>query len=705
MRILSVDDNAENRYLIEAVGRAHGFEVSSAHDGLAALEELGRQSFDLIVSDVLMPGMDGFQLCHEVKNRERTRHIPFIFYTATYTARQDEDLGLSLGASRYVLKPVAPADFVAIIEDVLGEAQRGETAVPEVEPRAAGDYLKAYNSRLFRKLDRKIEQLEVARSGLQELLEARDREIAERKRAEVERERMEGALRQSEERFRRAILEAPIPITIHAEGGRIIQMNRAWQEQSGYSAAELSTTDDWVEKAHAGLAPNEKEDVRKLYGPESGTDRCELPIRTASGELRTWVFSSAPLGPMPDGSRMVITMAMDFTERRTLERQLAQAQKMEAIGQLAGGVAHDFNNLLTVISGYSDLLLKSLAEMDPAARQVKEIAQAADRAAALTRRLLAFSREQILEPANVDINAVVRESASLLRRLIGEDVEIRIALADEEMRALVDTGQLVQVIMNLAVNARDAMPAGGILTIETAATDFGPEYAQAHPAVAAGPYVQLAISDTGTGMDRATLARIFEPFFTTKGPGAGTGLGLSTVYGIVKQSNGHVSVYSEPGRGTSFRVFLPRVFEGAAAEAVAPPPARSAGTETVLVVEDEPALRTLIREILRRAGYRVIDAANGSEALLACERSSAGIALMITDLVMPGMNGCELAQRLAPLRPEMKVLYMSGYGSHAALASGVLVGHEHFIQKPFTPGALAEKVRYALDSGGANGPA
>jgi PAS domain S-box-containing protein len=697
MRILSVDDNAENRYLIEAVGRAHGFEVCSAHNGLAALEELEKRSFDLIVSDVLMPEMDGFQLCHEVKSHERTRHIPFVFYTATYTARQDKELGLSLGASRYVLKPVDPDEFVAMIEEVIAEAQRGGSAVPEMTPKGAAGYLKDYNARLVAKLDHKIEQLQTARNELQAPLEARDREIAERQRAEAEREKMEDALRQSEDRFRRAILEAPIPIMIHAEDGRIIQMNRAWQEQSGYSAGDLSTIGDWAEKARAGLRPDGNKDIEGLYALESATDGCELPIRTASGQLRTWVFSSARLGPMPGGGRTAITMAMDSTERRSLERQLAQAQKMEAIGQLAGGVAHDFNNLLTVISGYSNLLLESLAEIDPAAQQVKEIALAADRAAALTRRLLAFSRTQILEPANVDINSVVRESASMLRRLIGEDVEIRIALAAEEMRALVDPGQLVQIIMNLAVNARDAMPNGGVLTIETAAAELGPEYAQTHPAVAAGAYVQLAIGDTGAGMDQATLARIFEPFFTTKGPGAGTGLGLSSAYGIVKQSNGHISVYSELGRGTSFHVYLPRVFEPAEAKAARTSTAPAPGTETVLLVEDDPSVWKLMREMLHRAGYEVIEAANGAEALLACERSSAGIALMITDLVMPGINGWELAKRLAPLRPEMKVLYMSGYSNHAALASGVLDRHEFFIQKPFTPGALAEKIRRVLD--------
>jgi PAS domain S-box-containing protein len=697
MRILSVDDNAENLYLIDRLVCAHGHEVASAHNGLEALAVLERQPFDLIVSDILMPEMDGFQLCHEVKSRERTHHIPFIFYTATYTSKQDEELALSLGASRFVVKPTDPEEFMAIVQEVIQAAHRDVSPVPAAGQKGTLDYLKAYTARLVSKLDHKIEQLETARNELQSLLEARDREIEQRRRAEEELKGTEAALRESEERFRRAILEAPVPIMIHAEGGRIEHLNRAWQVQSGYSAADLQSTSDWARKACSASEPGTTGDDAGLSALERLTDGCEIPIRTASGRLRTWAFDSASLGLAPDGRRLVITMAMDVTERRSLEQQLAQAQKMEAIGQLAGGVAHDFNNMLTVISGYSELLLRSLSEIDPAAQHVKEIAQAAGRAAALTRQLLAFSRKQVLQLSNVDINSVIRESENMLRRLIGEDVEIRIACASEEMRAMVDAGQLAQVVMNLAVNARDAMPQGGLLTIETSAVELGPQHAHAQPAVEAGQYVQLAIRDTGIGMDKATLAHIFEPFFTTKGPGAGTGLGLCTVYGIVKQSNGHIQVDSEPGRGTAFRIYLPRVF-GPPKTAAAPAPAVPArGSETVLLVEDEPSLRELAREILRRAGYKVIDAANGGEALLACEKSRGEIALMITDLVMPGMSGQELAQRLALLRPEMKVLYMSGYSSHAAMASGAFQGRDGFIQKPFSPHDLADKVRRILD--------
>ncbi len=302
----------------------------------------------------------------------------------------------------------------------------------------------------------------------------------------TEKREMEVALQQSEERFRRAILDAPMPIMIHAEDGRIVQINQAWSDLSGYTAEELPTMEEWVRKACAGAGQEVREKVQNVYSLETRQKGWEIPIRTKSGETRTWSFSSAPLGRLSGGSRAVITVAMDVTERHSLEQQLAQAQKMEAIGLLAGGVAHDFNNLLTVISGYANLLIESLGELDPATQQLKEIAGAAERAAALTRQLLAFGRKQVLQPANVDINAAVHDSERMLRRLIGEDIEIRMALAADEMRTLVDPGQLAQVIMNLAINARDAMPAGGTLTIETAGAELGAEFTAAHPTIAPG---------------------------------------------------------------------------------------------------------------------------------------------------------------------------------------------------------------------------
>jgi PAS domain S-box-containing protein len=382
----------------------------------------------------------------------------------------------------------------------------------------------------------------------------------------------------------------------------------------------------------------------------------------------------------------------------TTEAQLRQAQKMEAIGQLAGGISHDFNNLLTVIAGYCALALKEVPVEDPLSTHLGEIKKAGDRAAGLTRQLLAFSRKQIMQPEVLSLNRVVTEIETMLQRLIGESVELSTSQDARLGTVKADPGQIEQVIMNLVINARDAMPRGGKLTIETANVELDEEYARHHVSVAPGSYVMLAVSDTGTGMDPATQARVFEPFFTTKAPGKGTGLGLSTVFGIVKQSGGNIWIYSEIGRGTSFKIYLPRVDEAAQAYRRIPERAESLqGTETVLVLEDDNNLRRLSRTILNLFGYQVLEASSGAEAMALCESHAGPIHLLATDVVMPGMSGGEAAERLAQLRPEMKVLFMSGYTDDIIVHQGVLDPGANFIQKPFGPDDLARKVREVLE--------
>ena len=380
-----------------------------------------------------------------------------------------------------------------------------------------------------------------------------------------------------------------------------------------------------------------------------------------------------------------------------LEKQLQQAQKMEAVGHLAGGVAHDFNNLLGVILGYSELLLANPAIQGAPHNQLLEIKKAGERAANLTRQLLAFSRKQIIEPVVLDLNSLIADMSKLLRRLIGEDIELVTALAPNLGRVKADHGQVEQVIMNLAVNARDAMPHGGRLTIETANVDLDAEYARKHVTVQPGPYVLLAVSDTGVGMDEATLARIFEPFFTTKEAGKGTGLGLSTVYGIVKQSGGNIWVYSEPGRGTTFKIYLPRVTMPVTAQRAVEKAATPGGNETLLVVEDAEAMRKMSCEFLASRGYTVLEANNGADALALAEKHP-HIHMLIADLVMPGMNGRELAQQLCARNPRLRVLYVSGYTGDAVVRMGILEGAAAFLQKPFTLHGLACKVREILDA-------
>jgi PAS domain S-box-containing protein len=390
----------------------------------------------------------------------------------------------------------------------------------------------------------------------------------------------------------------------------------------------------------------------------------------------------------------------DVTERRALEQQLRQSQKMEAVGRLAGGIAHDFNNLLMVISGYSEFLLDRLGP-DPALRgPAQEIASASQRASSLTRQLLAFSRKQMLAPKILDLNGVVTENLKMLTRVIGEDIDLLMVPASSLGAVRADAGQIDQVIMNLAVNARDAMPSGGKLTIETSNVSLDEEYARLHAPVRAGEYVMLSISDTGLGMDSETQSHIFEPFFTTKGP-KGTGLGLSTVYGIVKQSGGYIWVYSEPGKGSTFKIYLPRVAERVEpAQVVVPeePAFTAPGTETILLAEDEANLRYLARQFLEKQGYRVIEAADGAIAMQIAVAHEGVIHLLLTDVIMPGMNGRELAQRISEIRPNTKVLYMSGYTENVIGHNGTLDADVRLLQKPFTLRDLKSKVREVLDS-------
>jgi len=400
------------------------------------------------------------------------------------------------------------------------------------------------------------------------------------------------------------------------------------------------------------------------------------------------------------GVTFVGGIARDITNRKRLEAQFLQAQKMEAIGALAGGVAHDFNNMLNVINGYSELLLDDFQKDDPKRNDLEQIRQAGQRAASLTSQLLAFSRKQILNPEILYLNDVIAEMSTMLRRLIGEDIEFACLTQPDLGLVNADSGQIQQIIMNLVVNARDAMPQGGKLTIETKNVDLDEDNNRMPAKMPAGPYVMLAISDNGIGMDAQTQARIFEPFFTTKGQGKGTGLGLSTVYGIVKQSNGFIWAYSEPGKGTTFQVYFPRVADKAAQSKSddGKEERRLQGTGNVLIVEDESSVRALASRILRERGYHVLEAENGTEALRTAEEFAGEIHLLLTDVVMPQMAGSELVSRIEAIRPGIKVLYASGYTNDAVVCHGTRDSKVAFLQKPFTPDALACKVGEVIDS-------
>lgn len=447
---------------------------------------------------------------------------------------------------------------------------------------------------------------------------------------------------------------------------------------------------------------------RAFHGLDAPCPLCTNEIILAKRhETHRWEHQNHALGRTfsahdriirwPDGRDVRLELAFDITEQKRLEEQLQAVQKLEAVGQLAGGVAHDFNNLLSVILSYARFVLEGLKEGDPIYRDVLEIEKAGERAASLTRQLLAFSRKQVLEPQILDLNQTLAGMEHMLRRLVGENIEIQQILNPDLGWVKADPGQLEQVIMNLAVNARDAMPTGGKLTIETANVELDARYAREHAVVTPGSYVLLAITDTGSGMDEATRRRLFEPFFTTKGRGKGTGLGLSTSYGIVKQSDGYIWGYSEPGQGSSFKVYLPRLMDDASpATTDLETEASTEGTETILVVEDDEVVGNVAARMLRSDGYQVLTATNGEEALRVSEEHRDAIHLLLTDVVMPKISGPELAKRIQRLRPDLRILYMSGFMDHAIVRHGILDAGTNYIGKPFSGNDLRRKVRYVL---------
>ena len=492
-----------------------------------------------------------------------------------------------------------------------------------------------------------------------------------------------------------AIEQSADGIVITDAHGTIQYVNPAFSRVSGFSRAEALGKNPRILKS----GKQDEAFYRKLWTTILGGEiwQDEITNRRSDGGLYTEQMTITAVRDQGGEITHFIAIKAEVTERKRLEQQLRQAQKMEAVGRLAGGVAHDFNNMLTIISGYSGLLLEHPGTVEPLREYVNEIKNAAGRAASLTRQLLAFSRRQVLAPRVLDLNVVVANIGKMLKPLIGEDIDLLTVLGQSLWPVRADPGQLEQVLLNLAVNARDAMPNGGVLTIETANVEMDSASAQTHFPLSPGPYVLLAFSDTGIGMDAETQARVFEPFFTTKEKGKGTGLGLATVYGIVKQSGGYIWVYSEVGKGTTFKIYLPRTED----EVDESGPGRSGvdaqqGTETLLLVEDEDAVRALVRDVLREKGYTVLEASRGEEALELSEQYGGQIDLLVTDVVMPQMSGRELARRLANSRPQMKVLYISGYADVAVWYQGELDSGGAFLQKPFTPEGLARKVREVL---------
>jgi PAS domain S-box-containing protein len=524
-----------------------------------------------------------------------------------------------------------------------------------------------------------------------------NRDVSERKRAEE-------ALRRSESGFRSVVEDAPYGIYQTRADGRFLQVNPALQRMLGYERMDELLAKDLPSEIfrHSG---EYQRLIHQLSRSEEIKD-VEMEWKRKDG---TWITVRCSGRRVDDANSVAAyfeVFAEDVTEKRVLEKQLRMAQKMEAIGRLSGGIAHDFNNLLGVIIGYSRVLKRELGANNALSEHALEIEKAGERAASLTKQLLAFSRQQVLTPAILNLNTLTSDMAKMLPQLLGEDIEVSMVLEPELGNVKADQSQVEQVIMNLAVNARDAMPAGGKLKIETANVEIDEAFTRTHPGSKAGSHVLLEVTDTGTGMDATTLTHIFEPFFTTKERGKGTGLGLSTVYGIVKQSDGYTGVESAPGKGTSFRIYLPRDAGGHVAEEQQPYLSDNpGGSETILLVEDSEPLRKLVKAFLDSAGYRVFQASSGEDALEVSTRIGCPLDLLLTDVVMPGMNGRVLAEHLLAGQPGMEVLYMSGYTDSFIAGHGVLDPETHLLHKPFTEEVFLRKVREVLDSGKGASPA
>ncbi len=689
--ILIVDDNEQSLYMLQVLLQGHNYKVTTANNGAEAMEFARNNPPDMIITDILMPVMDGFALCHQWMDSSQFKDIPFVFYTATYTDPKDESFALALGATRFIAKPIEPALLIKEIQEIFKEHRAAQKAAPAHPAKKETVYLKEYNQALIRKLEDKMAQVEESNKQLSNLYKQAQQEISERK-------QIEESLRQSEARL--------------AEAQRIAHLgNWEWNISTG----ELHWSDEvyrifgvlpqefdatyqtFIQTIH----PGDRDFVEKsidaaLYEKQPYNIECR--ILRPNGEQRAVHFQAEITLTNAGQPVQMIGIIQDITEAKQLEEQLRHSQKMEAIGRLAGGIAHDFNNLLTAILGYSQFLLNDLGMNNPLRQDVEMIKQAGERAAALTRQLLTFSRKQALQPQIINLNHIVTNVEQMLRRLLNENIEL-ITIPEAELGQVeADPGQIEQVILNLAINARDAMLQGGKLIIETANTYLDEAYARQYIDVKAGPYIELTVSDTGIGMDTETQPYIFEPFFTTKGEGKGTGLGLATVHGIVKQSNGHIRVYSEPGYGTTFKIYLPqigKIFTGAKQNHSKPE--SYSGTETILLVEDEKMVRDLAYAILTGHGYTVLQAGNGAQALDIAQQRTEAIHLLLSDVVMPKIGGIALASQLKAIHPETKILLMSGYSINIVERQAIHGANPGFINKPFTVASLSRTVRELLD--------
>jgi len=801
MKVLIVDDNANDRKLLRLNLERHGCEtVVEACDGQEGLEQARAQRPDLIISDALMPRLDGFEFLRMIKQDEELKATPFIFHSSVYTGLKDEELASHLGAEAFIPKAKEPEEFWREIAAILERLASGaKKALPSEQVEGEKAYLREYSGVVSAKLEQKVRELEES--------------LARRKEAEA-------ALLKSEQFLNTIIENIPDMIFVKdAQDLRFIRFNKAGEELLGYSRAELMGKNDHdffptqeadfftehdrevIDKArlvdipeetiltrnkgrrllHTKKIPIQDETGTPLYLlgiSEDITERKQaedalvklsqaieqspaaIIITDAAGRIefvnpkftqmsgysaeevlgqnlrlmeagetspeeynqlwktvtagKVWhgefhnrkkdgeqYWEAATISPIRDregGISHFVAIKEDITERKKLEAQLLQSQKMEAVGLLAGGVAHDFNNMLMAIIGYGNILQMKMAEDDPLRSNVDKLLGAADRAAGLTQSLLAFSRKQVIHLQPVNLNEIIRKVDKFLARIIGEDIEIRSTFMEEPLNVNADSGQIEQVLMNLATNARDAMPQGGLLSIVTESVEIDSEHIRHEGYFESGRYAVFSVTDSGTGMDPTTVKRLCEPFFTTKELGRGTGLGMSIVYGIVKQHGGFIEVYSEPGSGTTFRIHLPQLKGGEpVGTAPQPQPQPRKGTETILLAEDDAEIRKLSREVLTEFGYTVIEAADGEEAVRNFKEHRELIQLLLLDLNMPRKNGKDAFDEIRTMDSHVRAIFISGYPVDDNQRKSMLEAGCDLIMKPVSPQNLLSKIREVLE--------
>lgn len=678
-KVLIVDDVAENRYILEKVLGGHQMEVMSAQNGQAALDKAYANPPDLIISDILMPVMDGYTLCKIWKSDDHLKNIPFIFYTATYTDPKDETFAKNLGADLFIIKPQEPNVIIETIKEIIEKDHVVQSA--QYQPLGSEmEFFRQYNEILFRKLEKKVLDLELLNRRL-------NQEIEEHKQTE-------------EKLFKlsQSIEESPVAFVLMDVNGNLEYVNPQFFRISGYAPRNMiglnvkslqptgSQTDDFQEAWESVGADN-------IW-------RGEMQIKKQDGECFWAYLTLLPL-KNPEGRVNSMMMIMeDTSEKRQLEAQLIQSQKLEGIGQLAGGVAHDFNNILTAIIGYAQLVYLNMQNDDTNRGHIKHILDYSEKAATITKSLLAFSRKQTTNLSCFNVNDLISDFQKLLLRLMPENIEIQTQFTSQKLSVLVDQVQLEQVIMNLATNARDAMPDGGLIIIATNMTEIDQEFIKSNGYGRTGSYAQITMADMGRGMNRQTLDKIFEPFFTTKEPGKGTGLGMTIVYNIVSRHNGFITVESEPGKGTRVRILLPIVeaaedVNGSKTEEYI----EQGGARTILVAEDDSGIRDLITTILTERGYEVIGVADGVEAVKQFSENREKVSLVMLDGIMPKKNGREAYLEIRAMKPDVKVIFMSGYLENMLDFDHLMEREIHFLQKPVLPLDILKKIQELLGPG------